>query len=450
MQRFFPSALIESLRARLPSAASGLCVAFSGGLDSTVLLHALALVRSESPHRVRAVHIDHGLHPQSTQWREQCAQVAAALGVEFEALSVQVVGQAEMGPEAAAREVRYAALRATLAPNEVLLTAHHADDQLETVLLALMRGAGVNGLSAMPGTAVFGVGWHVRPLLDFTRIELERWAREERLTWREDPSNSDVRFDRNFLRRELLPVLRQRWPAAAHSATRSALHIAEAAKLLEAVASADLAQVAIGSCLSVAALRELEPARRRNVLRYWLRSNGARAPSTRKLSALEHDMLQAREDRCPHVDWDEFEVRRHRGLLYCGQRLPCVPQRVMQWQWREPLELLGAQSRLRTEPVVGGGLALQRLPTTLQVRFRVGGETIKPSGDRHHRALKKLLQAADVLPWWRERLPLLYAQNQLVAVGDLWISASHAASHGEAGVRVIWENKPQVVATALR
>lgn len=442
-----PQTLANDIRAALsrdlPAAASGdVLVAFSGGLDSAVLLHALA----ESDRRVRAVHINHQLHPDAGHWLAHCERIARELRIEFSAPLVRVPPNPAEGVESAARRVRYEALRAMLRVDEALLTAHHADDQLETVLLALLRGSGVDGLAAMPRCQRFGTGWHVRPLLGFTRDELSDWARERNLKWLDDPSNDSTRFDRNYLRAVVVPRLRERWPSAARAAVRTAGHLGEAAQLLDDMAARDGVAANVGRCLDVAELAALAPARRRNLLRYWLDSRGARAPSTRKLAALEHDMLAADDDRTPCVDWDEVEVRRHRGLLYCMPRIPHKIESGVEWSWTEPLALAGGSGLLRAEIAHGRGLARAKLPQKLTIGARTGGEWLRLPGHRHRRQLKKLLQEANVLPWWRDRLPLLFAGDALVAVADLWINAEFAASVGDEGVRIVWDERPPIEA----
>jgi tRNA(Ile)-lysidine synthase len=445
---FSPAALLTCIESLVPRTSAELCVAYSGGLDSTVLLHALARAIVDRPnYRMRAAHVDHQLHPDSAKWREHCAATARQLRIGFVPLVVAVSRSADMSPEAAAREARYGALRQIVKPNEVLLTAHHADDQLETMLLALMRGAGLRGLSGVPSVQVFGGGWLARPLLEFTRAQLEQWAGAERLDWIRDPSNDNLTFARNFLRQRVVPVLRERWPAAAHSATRSTAHLREAGRLLDVLAALDLEAVAIGSCLSTARLMRLAPARRRNVLRHWIRQCGGRAPSTRKLAGLERDMLIAREDRLPCVEWDGLQVRRHRALLYCMPAQPALePPQALQWNVSQVLELPAQLGRLRLQADASQGLASARIPPTLQIHFRKGGEALQPAGGQHHRKLKKLLQEARVLPWWRDRVPLIYDVERLVAVGDLWIEEEFAARAGERASRIVWEGRPRMEA----
>lgn len=448
----FSSAALEATLAKgAATGASGdLCVAFSGGLDSTVLLAALAELKSRGwPGAVRALHIDHQLQPDSGQWSARCAEVAALLEVPFASERVAVPRASGQGIEAAARAVRYAALYGSLAVGETLLTAHHADDQLETFLLALMRGAGARGLSGMPRSAPAGAGWHQRPLLEYPRADLERWARERGLSWIEDPTNRELEFRRSYLRHEVLPALRATWPAAAMVASRSAAHLGEAAALLDDLARLDLEGAALERCLRLDKLAAMTSPRRRNLLRYWLRSFDLPIPSTAKLGVLEHDMLVARPDRQLCVDWEGAEVRLHRGLLYANPPLAPLPiAREANWNWREPLVLPLGWGELHAVPATGAGLAVARLPERLQWRFRgeaesgAGGE----SQDVARHGLKKLLQEACVLPWWRGRLPLFSAGTELLAVADLWIARESAATGSTPGVRLEWRHRPAIIA----
>ncbi len=453
MAVFSPQVLQAVLADLRPEGASGdLCVALSGGVDSTVLLAALAGIKAVGyPGRLRAVHINHQLHADAGLWERRSLELAAALGVPALAEPVDVVGVAAAGVEAAARTARYAALHRILLPGEILLTAHHADDQLETVLLALLRGSGVRGLAGMPRCVACAAGWHQRPLLDFTRSELSAWGHARGLSWSEDPSNSQDRYSRSFLRQTVTPLLQGRWPAAAVVASRSAAHLAEASGLLDELALLDHGATQLEGCLKVQALAGLTSARRRNLLRYWLRTRGLPLPSTAKISALEHDVLAARPDAQVCVTWEGAEVRRHRSLLYAFEPLPVAAmQAECSWDWRQPLVLPGATGALHMVATPGGGLAAARLPAALHISARTGGERLALGRGRDPmtRPLKKLLQEARVLPWWRERLPLLRHGNQLVAVADLWIAQEFAATADEAGLRIEWQGRPAIIAPA--
>jgi tRNA(Ile)-lysidine synthase len=355
------------------------------------------------------------------------------------------------GIEAAAREARYAALRPFIKEHDALLTAHHADDQLESVMLALLRGAGVSGLAASPASQRFGEGLLVRPLLSFTRAQLEAWAAAREVRWIEDPSNERIDFDRNFLRAQVTPLLKQRWPAAPLSATRAAAHLAETSQLLETLADLDLERANVGRCLDLMQLAQWPSARRRNALRIWLKRHGIRAPSTRKLAAIEHDMFAAQADRIPCIEIEHAVLRRHRNLLYCDPPFPELGSVPLEWNIEHPLQLpaaLGSLSLRATKATVKGTLARAKLPSILTVRFRQGGERLRPGVQRATKELKKLLQEAAVLPWWRARLPLIYAGDTLVAVGDLWIDADFSAAEGEPSWLIAWNDRPMIHAVA--
>lgn len=435
----------------MPAGASGILVAYSGGVDSSVLLHALAALRLDLPWPVRAIHVDHRLHADSAQWAAHCASTARTLGIALANRVVAVTDASEQGVEAAARKARYTALRAELQPGEVLLTAHHADDQAETLLLALMRGTGVRGLAGMPVVRPFGRGWHVRPLLPYRRAQLAAWAQARSVAWSDDPSNASTRFARNFLRSEILPRLAARWPAAIEHMQAAAGSLAESAQLLDELAQLDWQHCGIAGQIELPALRRLSDARQRNLLRWWLRERGARPPARATLAALRADIDSAAADRVPQIDVDGVRVFRHRDVLYAEPiaRLD-TSAGGSAWRWREPLPLGEGCGALRAVEVRGAGLAIARVPDTFEVRLRAGGERLRPAGARRHRTVKNLLQEADVLPWWRERLPMLYAGERLCAVADLWSDADVAASPEEMGVKIVWEGRPGIFSVEKR
>ncbi len=420
-------------------------IAYSGGLDSHVLLHALAVLRANYRFSLSAIHIDHGLQPVSAEWGRHCAHVCTALDVPFVVERIRVEGIAEEGLEAAARRARYAALAAALAPGDILLTAHHCDDQAETVLLQLLRGAGIAGLAAMPAQTAFGPGQIVRPLLGFSRAALHAYAREQQLAWIEDPSNRESHLRRSFLRTEILPRLARHWPAHAGLLARTARHAAEAMELLDEVAETDLAacrQAVAHSpqALSIKALLALSTARQRNLLRYWLRRQGFLAPATAQLEEVLAQVQTAPRSQRARVCWPGTEVWRYRDLLVAmpAQHAP-DPALDVVWDRRALLDLPGI-GRLRAVPIRGQGLSCARLNgKALHVRLRSGGETLLLAGRVHHHTLKKLLQAEGVPPWLRARLPLFYVDHELAAVADRWVCAPFLAGDGEAGLKIVWE-----------
>ncbi|HHO67652.1 MAG TPA: tRNA lysidine(34) synthetase TilS, partial [Gammaproteobacteria bacterium] len=408
-------------------------VAFSGGLDSRVLLEMLARNRARLAAPLGAVHVDHGLHAESEQWGEHCRRVCQRLGVDHAALRVDAAAAPGQSPEAAAREARYRALRDWLPADACLLTAQHRDDQAETLLLQLLRGAGPRGLAAMPRQAAFGRGLLLRPLLDVPRQALRDWAERQGLDWIEDPSNADTRYDRNYLRHVVLPALARRWPAAAGTLARAAAHQAEQAELARALADIDLqgCRVAAAEALSVTGLLALPAPRRTNLLRHWVALQGLPPPPRRVLARVTPELLACRPDATPCVHWPGAELRRYRDALYLSAPLPPPPAGLrLAWRPAQPLELAAAGGVLSARPVSGGGLDAARFGARLEIRFRAGGERLRPAGRSHRHALKKLLQAAGVPAWERERLPLVYADGELVAVPGLCVAEGCQAGPG--------------------
>lgn len=314
-QAFSSGWLIRRLHDLLPDFPSRtLCVALSGGVDSTALLAALAERKSLRP-RLRAIHVNHRLHSNAKLWVAQCRELTHRLEVPLLVLNAKVSRARGTSLEAEARKARYDSLACELSEGEVLLTAHHEDDQLETVLLQLLRGAGVAGLAAMPEVGRCGAGRLVRPLLPISRASLETYARGRELEWVEDDTNANERFDRNHLRLSVLPLIKARWPGAARAVSRSARHAGEAQRLLNALALGDVERAAVGESLSVKSLRTLSLDRRRNALRFWIAAQGAQLPNTARLEELAGPVLDARIDARPQVTWAGTTVERRHDLL---------------------------------------------------------------------------------------------------------------------------------------
>lgn len=389
------------------------------------------------------MHVHHGLQPAADTWAQHCEQVCAGFAVPCVVERVRVHGVAEEGLEAAARRARYACLARLLEPGEVLLTAHHQDDQAETVLLQLLRGTGVHGLSGMPVLMPFAAGIHARPLLGFPRAGLEHYAREQGLSWIEDPSNRALEIGRSLIRYRVLPLLRERWPTAGRQLAQAARHAAEAAALLDEQARGDLADCAEHDGLRVSALKRLSPPRQRNLLRYWIRARGFRVPSTKQIELLQAQLGVEPRTRHTAIRWRGAELRRYRDnlVLRTDTVSPAVAS-VVAWDGTRPLPLpsLGRQLRLAPAPARGQGLACARVDgVTFSVRFRQGGETCRLPGRLHHHKLKKLLQEAGVPPWERAQLPLLFVNDALAAIGDRWVCEPFAAKPDEPGRVVVLE-----------
>ena len=405
-------------------------VAYSGGMDSAVLLHALAALRGRFPFDIRALHVDHGLHPDSRAWADRCGHACARLGVPLEIRRVEVAAIRGESLEAVARERRYESMSGLLGAGDLLLTAQHRDDQAETLLLALMRGSGPKGLAAMPGVAPLGNGRLLRPLLDFSRTELCEYAQEQNLDWVEDPGNAELGFDRNFLRHQVLPLLAERWPACATGIARSAAHCAEAQGLIDLFAEDELRKVA-GSqpqTLSIARLRDLALPLRKAVLRHWFRERSLPPPDSRHLDRILTEAMTPRADANPIVAWRGCEVRRYRDDLFAMESLPPLPGlQSTRWEFGD-LMLPDGMGRL--ELLAGDGRRVHPadlFEDGLVVRFGVSGLTCRTSPNGHRRPLRKLFQDVGVPSWLRPYVPLLFSDGVLVAVGDIRVCHSDAA-----------------------
>jgi len=430
--------------------ATPIVVGFSGGLDSSVLLHLLAN-RPQATAPLRAIHIHHGLHPDADAWAKHCQDICAALGVDLVIVNVSVPRDGGKGLEAAAREARYAAFSEQLRCGEMLALAHHRDDQAETILLRLLRASASEGLSAMRATRSFADGVLWRPLLAIPRTDLQTYAETYRLKWIEDPSNTDDRLDRNFLRQRVLPTLKQRWPQATAALARSADLLAEDAALLREEAGKRLAQ-AQGldpATLSVAALCESSTPWRARVLRVWIDALAMPPLPGAAFAIIEKQLLAARADAEPEYRWSGHVLRRWRGLLHVETARPALPTDWrMDWNGSEPLllptgdhlHLVGAGMAAIPGFATATSMAARSIaampgPTMYFVSARHGGERITQSGRGHTQALKKILQELGIPPWERERLPLLFAADgELLAAGDLVISQRLTRS----GMRLSW------------
>ncbi|MEJ2591345.1 MAG: tRNA lysidine(34) synthetase TilS [Candidatus Thiodiazotropha sp.] len=433
--------LLDTL-GRLPE-ADRCHLALSGGLDSCVLLHLLAALGDRLPWPLQAIHVHHGLQAQADLWQTHCESLCAGYGIPLHTVRLNLEPAPGESLEAAARTARYQVLAGQMGAGDLLLTAQHRDDQAETLLLQLLRGSGPAGLAAMPALSRFGPGWLARPLLEYPRERLESYAREQRLAWQEDPSNQDLRFDRNFIRHRVMPLLALRWPAASATLARAARFSGELLTLAKAEAETDLSQArqAQGPGLSIHALRGFDSIRLRNLLRHWIAAAGAPLPHAKKLARIEREAVHGRDDAMPLVAWGGWEVRRYRDRLTLDRARPATETvRLLDWPDRVELVLPDGLGRLVAEPGAGGIDAERWAAARVEVRFRRGGERCLPAGQAHHRPLKKLFQEWGVPPWERGRIPLIYLDGELAAVPGRLVCQPFAAADGEASIRVRWES----------
>lgn len=459
----------QSLSAQLAGIPEGsrLVVAFSGGLDSSVLLWSLARLRQAHPgaFTLAAIHVNHGLSPNAADWQRFCEDTCANLGIELSVERVHIARGAGASLENLARQQRYAAFKRCLQLGDCLVMGHHLDDQAETFLLRTLRGSGPRGLAAMPVTRILGRGRLLRPLLGVSRQALEDFARAQRLRWIEDESNDSTVFDRNYCRHELLPVIARRWPAYRENWSRSAELCAEDEVLLQELAEQDYASVATEdeAIIAVSALGRLSPARQRNLLRFWLQRLRVADPGWNVLQQIVTELLPAAADAQPEVSWEDNGeagdeaggaedggadcsrepsttrrvLRRYRDRLYLLDTIPpLASHECIDWCPPVPLALPG-NGCLRVTPGSGTGLRQLQQGTVLQIRYRQGGEQCRLAG-RRTRALKKILQDAAVPPWFRERLPLIYAGEELVCIPGVGVCEGWQAQEGGPSWEVLW------------
>ena len=416
-------------------------VGLSGGVDSVVLLHCLSRIASSLELRLSALHIHHGLSPNADGWARFCEELCRAAAVPFEQAQVTVADRSRLGVEAAAREARYAVFSQVEA--DAVALAHHQDDQAETLLLQLLRGAGVRGLSAMPVTRLLNADTGlklIRPLLGVRRAQIKAYSAASRLAWVEDETNLELSYERNYLRAEILPRLAQRYPGCTETLTRAAHNLADAAELLDDVAAVDLASTLDGPGVAVSALSKLTPAHARNLLRWVIQQHGLPIPSRDQLEEALRQAINARRDGRLTVKLGAAWLRRHRGHLYLERAQSEVPRGWSQaWCGQAQICLPQGLGRVGFECVMGAGLSVQRLRSDGSViQPRSGGERMCLAANRPSRTLKNLLQEAGVPQWERDRLPLLFAGSALVWVPGIGIDHRYAAQPDEPGVMPRW------------
>lgn len=428
---------LEDFLRPLAGPGQKLLAAFSGGLDSRVLLELLTRLQPVLQYELSAMHVHHGLSANADSWADFCRTVCLDLNIPLEIVHVEVPADSGKGKEAAARKARYAVLNGGGA--DFIALAHHEGDQAETLLLQLLRGAGVKGLSVMAKHD--GKNRYLRPLLDVPRAELADFAAQQELTWIEDESNADTGYDRNFCRHQILPVMEQRFPAATRTLARSAFHLAESAQLLDQLAELDARSCIQDGQLNVKAMAGLTEPRARNLLRWWLAGHQQTMPSAQRLEEMLRQLLSARADASVKIAVDGEQgvwLRRYRDLAYLESGAATLPLGLM-WQGEAELTLPDG-SRLVFEEKLGEGLAFRRLGINkLRISSRLGGERFRPDANKPTRTLKHLLQESHMPPWQRQRLPLLYCDDTLAVVPGIGVAADMHALAQEPGLVVTWQ-----------
>ena len=418
----------------------------SGGVDSVVLLHLLHPLSALYSWRISALHVHHGISPHADAWAVLCTNLCAQHSIPLQIEHVDIAPLRDMGVEAAARKLRHQALARQ--PVDVVALAHHRDDQAETLLLQLLRGAGVRGASAMPTVRSDKSPLVVRPLLDVPRLELIAYAQQHQLQWVEDESNADDNYPRNFLRHRVLPLLEQKFPAYRDTLARSARHFAEASELLDDLARLDAQKISPlpseerekdNITLEVSHLQSLSLARAKNLLRYYLHSSGAPLPQAVQLDDMLQQLCNARQDAEVCIAYGSWQVHRYQDRVYVLRALgEFDPNFVLRWNGETEMDWPPLNTRLKINQVQGSGISLAKLQhAPVTIRLRQGGESLRPHPSAATRTLKNLLQEHEIPPWQRDRLPLLYCGDELVYVPNVAAAAEYQADQGEHGIAVL-------------
>jgi tRNA(Ile)-lysidine synthase len=433
-----------------PQTSHHLLVAYSGGLDSTVLLHALVAIQqqlradkgAQFQLTLTAMHVHHGLSTHADAWVTHCQQTCMQYGVPLQVEYVQVSRQSGLGLEATARNARYAALQQTSA--DFICLAHHQDDQAETLLLQLMRGAGVKGLAGMAELDL--TQRLLRPLLSISKIDIETYAKDNALQWIEDDSNQNTDLDRNFMRHQVMPLLISRYSGLNKTLSRTAQHMAEASHLLAELAQTDATDaLAKGvyqnqQSLLVAKLVAMSEARAKNVLRWWLGLHNLMMPNAELLEQILQQLLHARADAGIHIQIaPNRSIKRYLGLAYIVKDIMPAENYHVLWQGESVVQLT-PNDRLFFEPMKGQGIAQNKLANdALRIRLREGSERFRPELGRPSRTLKHILQTHKIPPWQRARMPLVFMDETLVCIPNIGVDASLAAQPEEMGMLIRWE-----------
>lgn len=428
-----------------------LVLGLSGGLDSMVLLEVLRRLAGPLDFRLSCVHVNHNISPNARRWAAFCARRCKRHKIALAVHEVDVEAYRAEGMEAAARRARYE-IYARQTDADFIVLAQHLDDQAETLLLQLLRGAGVKGGAAMPllreqdsdkKARSARAAAILRPMLAVSRHEIEAYAKANKLKWVEDESNADTSHDRNFLRHKVLPVIERAFPGYRATLARAARHLAEADEVLSELARADARQIALGNKLPVAGLKRLGAARAKNLLRWLLRQYGAVLPEADRLEEALRQLVHARDDAGVRVVLGACELRRYDGHAYLLPALPDAPAQFRRdWDGKRAWTLPELGGTMRFARRQGAGLACARVREQgLSLRLRQGGEKLRLHAKGSTRSLKNLLQEARMPPWERERLPLIYCGDTLVAVPGLGVASGWQAGAGNFGWTITWQRQ---------
>jgi tRNA(Ile)-lysidine synthase len=451
MNKSMPTSLLSqysftSILSSFPRAEK-IWIACSGGMDSSVLLHLVHSNRDNIKQSLEVIHVNHGLQEKSVEWGEFCRNQCQDYGISFTQLDIEEAIPKGSSIEAWAREKRYALIAQVMNKNDILFTAHHQDDQVETFFLQALRGAGPRGLSSMPVFKNFVNGIHARPLLGFKRCELLSFAKDNELPWHEDLSNADTKYDRNYFRHNILPAIEQRWPAYRETISRLIGNQQDSKSLLNEIGLEDLklALYENTQSLRLDVVKNLSAVRQKNLIFAWLQERQLKSPGSRHIEQIISDLINSKSDNTPCVNWQDVEIRRYRNLLYASNSMDEEVENIdYDWDIDTPLKIMGETLIAKSE--IGLGLSKEKIKNTkIIVRYRQGGEKIQPHNKSHSKTVKQLFQECGVLPWLRDRFPLIYVNGTLAVIPGLCVDKNYAAAKGEASWQIEWSGYDKTV-----
>lgn len=420
-------------------------LAFSGGVDSIVLLDLLTNLVKESD-QLRVIHINHNLNEYSDDWAQFSSEVCVKYDLPLINASVKPKRQGK-GLEADARALRYQSFREIIQDNEYLLTGHHQDDQMETLLYRIFRGTGIDGLRAIRRKTKFGKGFLYRPMLNVSRDKIEEYARLKNLKWICDSSNNDSSYDRNYLRKDIIPLIKKRWPSVEKKVSRLAVIAEQNQSLLNELAIEDIGKIKNYSHLDVETLSGKSYPRIINIFRFMINKNNMGVPSMQVLNEGIKTLMHSKSES-PSMTWNDYSIRRYKHRLYFLNSSLNSPNNLLaeiSWDIKKTINLGENLGSIQARFLTGDGISLNKCPKSLAIKYRKGGEEIKPSGHKITKSLKNLFQENNVLPWVRDKIPLIYVDQELISVGDLWFNQDYKANNNEDGFLVTWDKKMDVI-----
>ena len=425
--------------------AEKVCLALSGGLDSMVLLH-LMHAHLNGKYKIRAIHVNHNLNENSNDWSNFCKKQCSQLGIDLTIESIHPENNGS-GLEASARDERYQVIKENLTQNELLLTAHHKDDQLETILFRIFRGTGINGLRGIAHYKDDKSHIILRPLLHYSRADLEGYAAANKIKWIEDDSNEDTSFDRNYIRNLLVPKIKERWSRAEESAHRLSIIAAENYELLNELALEDLSEESDLESVGIDCFDSHSIPRIKNMIRFLIEKNDMDMPSMHILNSGLIDLIND-DEKTSEIKWGNFVIRRFNKRLYFLNKtiaMPLIPPDKITWSIHQSIDLHYPIGSLETDFSNGSGISLDKCSENLQIKFRKGGEKISLGTKKTPKTLKDFFNEKKILPWTRDKIPLIYDDQHLICIGDFWINDDFIANQKERSFVIQWNTKMRIL-----